>query len=258
MSCYSSTVLCASAHSKVFPLIAATVMMSSWAPLATYAAPADDLRVIFKRDSSLPAPGGIAGTVTNNSAQSYECVDLVFRLVYHKGARGPAEQRIRVFNAGARSVTKYSAPLQQPVDFGLSGIEVCSEDITTPPATQQASRDCIINGTVRSETNFIGIDDLGKRQSIDKVYLLSANGKLVAEGPLWPDIQKVHDRRTNRSYESRDYDFARLPEGKAYTLRLGSEWIAEPSAISFSCPDERGQHEFEVRPFEHKGNRLGG
>lgn len=258
MPCCWNSVRCSSAYSIVFPLIAATVVMSAWAPPATSASPGDDLSVTFKRDSSLPAPGGITGTITNNSAQNYECVELVFRLVYHKGAKGPAEQRVRVYNASARSVTEYSAPLQQPVGFGLSGIEVCSEDVATPPVPQQASRDCVIKGTVRSETHFIGIDDLGKRQSIEKVYLLASNGKLVAEGPLWPEIKKVHDQRTNRSYESRDYDFARLPEGKAYTLRLGSEWISKPSAFSFSCPDERGRHEFEVKPFEHTGNRLGG
>lgn len=238
-------------------LFAVMFMMFAW-PSSAVAAPEDDLRVMFKSEKSLGQPVGIMGTVTNSSARNYECVDLVFRLVYKNEATGPAEQRVRVLNTGAGSVIEYSAPLQQPAGFGLKGIEICAQEKGPAPVPQQASRDCVIKGTVRSETNFIGIDDTGQRQSIEKVFLLASNGKLVAEGPLWPEVKKVNDHRNNRSYESRDYDFARLPEGKAYTLRLGSEWIVEPLAISFSCPDERGRHEFKVAPFEHKGNRLGG
>lgn len=259
MASYSNSIRYFSTCSMVFlPLIAVAFLMSVWPPSAAAAAFEDDLSVMFKDDKSLPEPGGIAGTVTNSSARNYECVDLVFRLVYKNGATGPAEQRVRVRNADARSVTEYSAPLQQRAGFGLKGIEMCAAVIDPPPVPQQASRDCVIKGTVRSETNFIGIDDRGQRQRIDKVYLLASNGNLVAEGPLWPEIKKVHDHRNNRSYESRDYDFARLPEGEAYTLRLGSEWITEPSAISFTCPDELGRHEFQIGPFEHNGNRLGG
>jgi hypothetical protein len=43
-----------------------------------FAAPEDDLAVMFRGDRSLPPPGGIAGTVTNKSTNHYECVDLVF------------------------------------------------------------------------------------------------------------------------------------------------------------------------------------
>lgn len=223
------------------------------------AGPGDDLGVMFRGDKSLPPPGGIAGTVTNKSAQSYRCVDLVFRLSYKDGASGPAEQRVRVQNLSPRAVKNYSAPLQSKAGFGLQRIETCtSVSGGTPPMQANTDRDCTIKGRVTSTMGFEGIGDRGQREKIERVFLLTPDGKLVSEEPLSDRTAHVRDHRNGKIYDSREFDFARIPANHSYVVQLSNAWKTAPSRITVRCPNPQGRYEFGIAPLAHTGNNLGG
>jgi hypothetical protein len=226
---------------------------------AAIAGPDDDLKVMFRGDKSLPPPGGIAGTVTNSSAQHYACVDLVFRLMYKGGSSdGPAEQRVRVENLSPRSVTNYSAPLQSKAGFGLEGIEICSSKPAGDPPKPSPQQDCTVTGQVTSTMSFEGIGDTGHSEQIEKVFLLTPDGKLVSEEFLSERTTHVRDHRNGKTYDSREFSFARLPANLSYVVQLSNAWKTTPAKLTFSCPDSQGRYEFGIGPLEHSGNRLGG
>ncbi len=215
---------------------------------AAFAAPEDDLRVMFRSDNSLPPPGGIAGTITNSSAQHYDCVDLVFRLIYKKGASGsPTEQRVRVESVSPRSVTKYAVPLQSKAGFGLQGIEICASEPGGDLPVPRPKRDCTVTGQVTSTMNFVGIGDRGQTEKIEKVFLLTPDGKLVSEDFISKSTNHV-----------REFSFSRLPANLSYVVQLSYAWKTTPPKLTFRCPDSRGRYEFRIGPLKHIGNRLGG
>jgi hypothetical protein len=213
---------------------------------------------MFRGDKSLPPPGGITGTVTNKSAQYYRCVDLVFRLIYKGGASGPAEQRVRVQNLSPRAVKNYSAPLQSKAGFGLQRIETCTSGSGGTPPTPNPDHDCTIKGSVTSTMGFEGIGDRGRREKIERVFLLTPDGKLVSEEPLSNRTNHVHDHRNGKTYDSREFDFARIPANNSYVVQLSNAWKTAPSKLRVRCPDSQGRYEFEIVPLKHTGNRLGG
>jgi hypothetical protein len=226
---------------------------------AAMAAAEDDLKVMFRGDRDLPPPGGIAGTVTNSSARQYDCIDIVFRLVYKGGAGdGPAEQRVRLENLSPRSVTNYSAPLQSKAGFGLQGIELCSAQAGENPPQPSPQKDCTVTGQVRSTMSFEGIGDTGHSEKIERVFLLTPDGKLVSEEPLSARTTQVNDHRTGETFDSREFSFARLPANLSYVVQLSNAWKTTPAKLTFRCPDSQGRHEFGIGPLEHIGNRLGG
>jgi hypothetical protein len=222
------------------------------------AGPEDDLGVMFRGDKNLPPPGGIAGTVTNKSAQDYPCVDLVFRLIYKGGASGPIEQRVRVQNLSPRAVKNYSAPLQSKAGFALQRIETCTSVSAGTPPNPNPERDCTIKGSVTSTLGFEGIGDTGQREKIERVFLLTPDGKKVSEEPLSNITNHVTDHRNGKTYDSRAFDFVRVPANHSYVVQLSNAWKTAPSSLTVRCPDPQGRYEFEIAPLEHTGNRLGG
>jgi hypothetical protein len=243
-----------------------------------FAAPEDDLAVMFRGDSNPPPSGGIAGTVTNKSTNHYECVDLVFYLIYKNGASGPAEQWVRVQNLPPASVTSYSSALHARAGFGLKRIESCGslsnggQPLPTPPVpippvpapptppVPNSNRDCTIRGVVNSIANFEGIGDRGQLERLEKVYLLTPDGKKVSEDWLSVKTTRVNDHRTGktRQYLQREYSFARIPANLNYVVQLSYAWRTSPAKVSVSCPDSKGRFDFGIPPLMHTGNRLGG
>jgi len=222
------------------------------------AGPQDDLGVMFRGDKSLPEPGGITGTVTNKSRQYYGCVDLVFRLIYKNRESGPAEQRVRVENLSPRAVKNYSARLASEAGFGLKGIETCTSVSGEETLTPSSDHNCRIKGSVTSTMGFEGINDIGRREKIQRVFLLTPDGKLVSEEELSSRLIHVHDHRDGKTYDSREFDFARIPANKSYLVQLSNAWKTAPSRLTVRCPDSKGRYEFEIVPLKHTGNRLGG
>ncbi|MCK5902884.1 MAG: hypothetical protein KAG28_07020 [Cocleimonas sp.] len=233
-----------------------------------FAAPKDDLVVMFRGDTMLPPPGGIAGTVTNKSTNYYKCVDLVFYLKYKSGASGPAEQRVRVKNLLPSRVQSYSSALHARAGFGLKRIESCKllsngkqplPIPPTPPAPYQ-NRDCTLRGVVNSIANFEGRDDRGQIERVQKVYLFTPAGKKVSEDSLSVKTTRVNDHRAGKKkqYLQRKYSFARIPANLNYVVKLGYEWKTKPVKVNISCPNSKGRFDFRVPPLMHTGNRLGG
>lgn len=222
------------------------------------AAPENDLSVMFHGDKGLPPPGGIAGTVTNKSKKSYPCIDLVFRLSYKGGVRGPAEQRVRVQGLSPRAVKSYSAPLQSKAGFGLQRIETCASVSSGMPTMPSSPKDCRIKGSVISTMSFQGTGDRGQQEKIESVFLLTADRKLVSKELLSNRINHVRDHRNGKTYDSREYDFARIPANHSYLVQLSNAWKTSPPGITVHCPDSQGRYEFRIAPLEHTGNRLGG
>lgn len=219
----------------------------------------DDLGVMFRGDRSRPPPGGISGTVTNKSVQHYDCVDLVFRLSYRgEASDGPAEQRVRVQNLSPRSVTNYSVPLQSKAGFGLQGIETCSSMSGGNPPAPSPDRDCAVTGQVTSTMSFEGIGDRGQREKVERVFLLTPDGKLISEEPLLDKTNHVRDHRSGKTYDSLEFGFARLPANLNYVVQLSNAWKTTPPRLTFHCPDPQGRYEFRIGPLKHTGNRLGG
>lgn len=245
-----------SSISTVTYLIAATVFVTQMNNVAS-AAMKDDLGVMFRSDSSLPDPGGIAGTVTNKSTRNYHCVELVFKLYYNSATTGPAEKRIRITNLNSKAVRNYSAPLISKAGFGLQRIESCSVTAEIPP-DQAQKRDCTIKGNVTSTTKFVGVDDTGRRESIKNVYLLTPDRKLVTTETLSTTTKRISDHRTGKKYDSREFDFARIPANKSYIVQLSYAWTTAPERVNIHCPDAKGRYEFTIKPIKHTGNRLGG
>ncbi len=250
---------------------------------SAFAAPEDDLAVVFRGDSSLPPPGGIAGTVTNKSTNHYECVYLVFYLKYKSGTNGPPEQWVRVQNLPPASVRSYSSALLARAGFGLKRIESCGnlsdgkQPLPTPPVptspvptspvpapptpdVPNQNRDCTIRGVVNSIANFEGRGDRGQLERIEKVYLLTPDGKQVSEDWLSVKTTRVNDHRAGKTgqYLQREYSFARLPANLSYVVQLSYAWRTNPAKINLSCPDSKGRFDFRIPPLMHTGNRLGG
>ena len=232
---------------------------------AAFAAPKDDLGVMFRSDRSLPPPGGISGTVTNKSTNHYECVDLVFFLIYKNGASGPAELRVRVQNLSPASVTNYSSALRSRAGFGLKRIEPCKtlpeeEQPMPPPPASDPKRDCTIRGVVNSIANFEGIGDTGRLERIEKVYLLTPDGKKVSEDWLSEKTTRVNDHRAGKTkqYLQRKYSFSRIPANQNYVIQLSYAWRTSPAQVRVSCPNSKGHFDFGIPPLKHTGNRLGG
>ena len=116
---------------------------------------------------------------------------------------------------------------------------------TRPPAETRA---CTVAGTVVSEMNFQGVDDVRQRAEIKTVYVLGAQDrKLVARSTLTP----------GSSSTSRRYMFADLPADRRYVVLLDPAWRTQPAEIAVACPDSLGRFDFTLSPLRHTGNRLG-
>ncbi len=266
------TILKTHSRLKFIPsaLVAACIGVIFTVPIETaFAAPKDDLVVMFRGDKILPPPGGIAGTVTNKSTNYYECVDLVFYLKYKSGVSGPAEQWVRVQNLPPSRVQSYSSALHARAGFGLKRIESC-EPLSdgeqplpippTPPPVPDQNRNCTVRGVVNSIANFEGRGDRGQLERVEKVYLLTPGGKKVSEDSLSVKTARVNDHRVGKTkqYLQRKYSFARIPANLNYVVQLSYAWKTNPVKVNISCPDSKGRFDFGIPPLMHTGNRLGG
>jgi hypothetical protein len=135
-----------------------------------------------------------------------------FYLKYKSGASGPAEQWVRVQNLPPASVTSYSSALSAKAGFGLKRIESCetlsdgeqplpTPPVPTPPTPPVSDQncDCTIRGVVNSIANFEGRGDRGQLERIEKVYLVTPDGKKVSEDWLSVKTTRVNDHRAGKT-----------------------------------------------------------
>ncbi|MGO1117923.1 hypothetical protein ACTL6U_04430 [Rhodovibrionaceae bacterium A322] len=231
--------------------------LNTLVPSQVLANPEDDLQVIFKWDDALPAPGGIAGRVINTSPRVYECIDLVFRLIYSNSSNsnGPAELSITVQDLQPDSTTHYSAPLQQRAGFGLKEVKACEPAQRPDPVPDAAT--CHVTGSVSSTMDFTGLDDRGTEHRIRYLYLLDQDGDLVSRTEFSATGQ-TSKTTSGHTRKTQFFEFVRLPANHRYRLQLDHAWRMDPSFLTFTCPNDRGQRTFSLPRLTHTGNRLGG
>lgn len=126
--------------------------------------------------------------------------------------------------------------------------------------------DCVVKATITSDTNFTSMttDRGGGADSydaypvyIERMYILNAHTrKPYVTLDFNPSIRKrknFTDHRTGKKYSTTSHTFSNILDGYTYIATLGGGWITEPSSVTFSCPNERGQRKFSLPRIKHIG-----